>query len=650
MKMNKLKFIIILAVLTCISSVFIYSCKEDEKLFAGLNSSEVTIVLGETYQFHLDLVATGDASTSGITASWGVSDESVATVDQTGLVSALQVGSTVVTATLSNGQYVTSLVTVIKPEILQFQLINEADKTDKENVTEVFYYPDQVPSSETTVYISLAKDVADLGDSIRFTIEDPEYVLFADKDKPEIQFPDTLISVDADTLALRFKPLVEGETRLKVCPTNNELLDTYLTIHVGPVVTLSWQRGSTIVSSSKRIFLQDGETELVAYTSVSPASEAEREGLYEYEVLQEDEENPAALIEDFVQEDDRILWTIKPQSLGTTRMTVKSRGSELTFMVNVVDKNEVTVNALQINYLDQQVAYQSLDGSESYSGEVEISTAFKTATFQAVTDPLNASSTWPVEWTSSNPDVAEYTPGDNSSVGTFQLKTDGETEISATSGSTEVEGARVTAKFKLIVKTAITAQVASGNRSTLMVGETSQYSYTVTPAGMSTDVIWHSSNAEVATFDEDGVLHALSVGQTEVTVEAVASGAISEPFTVTVVEALEDYSYTGRQYLYTFMSGDLQIQAADADGVTTSRLYLTLDSKTLEDGVYTVGSNMSDVRFEYGGKTGYVTSGTLTVSDGGDYKNFDIDLLIDLETEDVSLSGNLQSENCVGGE
>ena len=160
--MNKLKFIIILAVLTCISSVFIYSCKEDEKLFAGLNSSEVTIVLGETYQFHLDLVATGDASTSGITASWGVSDESVATVDQTGLVSALQVGSTVVTATLSNGQYVTSLVTVIKPEILQFQLINEADETDKENVTEVFYYPDQVPSSETTVYISLAKDVADL--------------------------------------------------------------------------------------------------------------------------------------------------------------------------------------------------------------------------------------------------------------------------------------------------------------------------------------------------------------------------------------------------------------------------------------------------------------------------------------------------------
>ena len=86
MKKIRISLMACLAVIACASVLFMHSCKEDDKLFAGVASSEVTILLGESYQYNLELTTSGDASADGITAQWSVADPSIASVDENGLV------------------------------------------------------------------------------------------------------------------------------------------------------------------------------------------------------------------------------------------------------------------------------------------------------------------------------------------------------------------------------------------------------------------------------------------------------------------------------------------------------------------------------------------------------------------------------------
>lgn len=597
-------------------------------MFAGVSQSEVTIMLGESYQYNVQLTSYGGASTEGITAVWSVADPTIASVDETGLVTALEVGSTAVTASLSNGQYISSMVTVEKPSSMIFQTATR--QTDGTylytNIEDIYYAPDALP---TSVHLNVAVNELSVSDSLRLTVEDPTILRFSDVNDPTVNFNDTVIAVDADSIYFNVKPLVEGETRIYIANGN---LKSYLTVHVGPVVDLSWAQNSELLSNSMSVYLQDGDVKLTAYAVVTPSDEWQREDLYDYVVTQNNPDNPAALIEDFDQSvRGQISWTIKPQALGTTKMTVSSRGEQINFVLKVVDKERVNVNSVSITYNEETVAYA--DADSTYVGTVNASTATPMIAFIAATNPLNAAATWPIEWASSNESVAVYDEASSA----FRLLADGETEISATSHD-------LTAKFNLIVKTEVTGlSIASGSRSTLMVGETEQFSFLTTPSGLSPAVQWISSDTSVATVDADGLLHAVGVGETEITVATADGAVVSEPFSVTVVEPFGDYDFTGAAYMYDFNRGSLQIQAQHTGG-SLIELFATLDVTTLDNGTYTVGENMSDVRCTYEGKTAYITSGTITVTGNTDENGFVIDLLIELEGNTIHLSGTLDPD------
>lgn len=643
MKKIRISLMACLAVIACASVLFMHSCKEDDKLFAGVASSEVTILLGESYQYNLELTTSGDASADGITAQWSVADPSIASVDENGLVTALEVGSTVVTANLSNGQYVTSMVTVEKPESMLFQTwqISTSD-TIVTNVEEVFYQPDGLPG-ECTVYMTVASNELNAADSLRLSIEDTNIARFAGYDNPSINFNDTVIPVDADTICFRIKPYVEGVTRVYVANGN---LKSYLTINVGPVVSLTWIQNSETVSNSMQVYLQDGETKLTAYAQVRPSEMWQRTDLYDYEVTQNNPDNPAALIEDFDQSvEGEISWTIKPQALGTTKMTVTSRGQQLSFVLKVVDKERVAVNAVTINYNGTPVGYKSADST--FVGQVSASTARPTIFFEAVTTPQNAAATWPVQWSSSDPSIASCENND----GSFTLHRDGEVEIMASSGSQEegTEHPMQTASVRLIIKTDVTGiSIATGMRSTLMVGEAVQYSYTTTPSGLNPEVTWHSSDETKARFDADGTLHALATtGDTPVQIWVETGALSSNRMNITIVDPIADYDYTGATYYHSFTSssGRLNISAQRPDDDYVSDLYAYLDATTLTDGTYTIGENMRDVTFVYNGLTTYVTAGSITVRTVNGRPEFDIDLEIGLETGAIHLSGSLDSDH-----
>lgn len=79
-------------------------CKDDETEFVALNVETKEIVEGQEYQFYVE-------SYQG-TITWSIDSEKVATIDQTGKVKGVSVGTTNVRALLSNGTKLMAVLTV----------------------------------------------------------------------------------------------------------------------------------------------------------------------------------------------------------------------------------------------------------------------------------------------------------------------------------------------------------------------------------------------------------------------------------------------------------------------------------------------------------------------------------------------------------
>lgn len=94
---------ILLSAFALLTLVFV-GCKDDDPEFVALNVETKEIVEGEVYQFYVE-------SYQG-TISWSIDSEKVATIDQTGKVTGVSVGTTKVRALLSNGTNLMAVLTV----------------------------------------------------------------------------------------------------------------------------------------------------------------------------------------------------------------------------------------------------------------------------------------------------------------------------------------------------------------------------------------------------------------------------------------------------------------------------------------------------------------------------------------------------------
>lgn len=602
---NIYKSKLIYSALTLIFSLpfILGSCKEEEKLFVGLNSPEKTLLLGESYQFNYTLTSVGGASTDGITAEWSVADPSILSVDQTGLVTAQDVGNTILTAKLSNGNYVTSSVTVEKPNTMLFS------KSDQIYI--------QTQGLRDTIRLSLNVNELELEKGIDVYSMDES-----------IASIDTVTPMDAEDFYFLLRPGKEGDTRIYLANGN---LKTYCDVHVGPVVDIAWDLAGTATTTSMRVF--KGEPfELVLYTSVYPSNDWQREDLYEWRVENNDENNPAAEFVDFNQSvRGQISWTVNPINLGTSKFYITSRGKEASLVLKVVDKDQIAVNSVSIECNGVVVGYA--DPDSTYIGVVNASSQEPLA-IRAINNPQNSASTWPFTWSSTNPEVAVY----NESSGMLNVLGDGETEISVTSKD-------LTARCKIVISTPITAIEVTSVRKKIMVGDKEQMSYITNPDGAKPSVVWSTDNSNVLSVDASGVVTGIGVGSANVYVET-ENGVKSEAYSIEVVEALSDYSYDGADYIYSFAAGNLTIEAQAPDDSDSSILSASLNVATLNNGTYTIGQNMADVTFNFNGVLANISSGTIEVS-GDKVKEFDINLVIDLGNNRVNIKGKLLSENCL---
>lgn len=579
------------------------SCKEDEKIFMSLNSSEKTIYLGESFQFNCSLTSVGGASTDGLSTEWSVSDPSIISVDESGKVKALEVGMAILTAKLSNGDYATTQITVEKPSSMIFP---EGEH--------VYYIPN---SLKDTVRLSVNLSELDVEAGLNVEVEDPE-----------IAVVDTFTNLDSEDVYMIVRTLEPGDTRIFV---SNGDLKTYCEVHSGPVVKMGWDESLQTSANSMKVFKQDEPFQIVLYTQVTPQDANnywQLEDLYEYRIEQSNESSPAALIENFDQSvRGQISWTVTPKELGTTKFYVSSRGQEVSLVLKVADKDKISVNSVSIEYNGTSVGYGSNDST--YVGTVETSSGSLLA-FIAKTDPQNAASTWPVYWSSKDPSIAYY----DESLGGISVLKDGETEVYA---SVPMTNDTLVAACRIVVKTEVTAiSINTDSRNVIMVGDKEQLSFRTTPENLSPAVTWTSSDTSVATVDENGVVHGVSAGRVEITVSA--GNVTSEPRIIDIVEPIADYNYEGAMYLYTYSGGVLTLEAQAADDNKSS--VLTAEMSTLDNGTYTLGENMTNVKFVYDGVTAVVTSGTITVS-GDSVKKFNINLNIELADKTIVLNGEV---------
>lgn len=176
-----------------------------------------------------------------------------------------------------------------------------------------------------------------------------------------------------------------------------------------------------------------------------------------------------------------------------------------------------------------------------------------------------------------------------------------------------------------VVEIAPTAITIDSEMTMQLGGSDRKVTATTTPSSINVNLNWNSSNKDVATVSEDGTIHALAVGTTEIT--ASYNKVVSNKLILTVEKAFE-YTLVG-EYNFepesTIISGTIYQQAITKDNFLT----VALQSEKNTSGVITelvscetVNTSKTKGGFKFGtGKAG----GSITFTTNQNIKKVVID-------------------------
>ena len=273
-----------------------------------------------------------------------------------------------------------------------------------------------------------------------------------------------------------------------------------------------------------------------------------------------------------------ITWSTSDPSVVTISngtVTAVAPGTA-TITVSTVDGNKTATCSITVN----KIAVTSI----SIKSETSI-VCGKYETLGVSVFPINASEKG-VTWSTADSLIATV-----DSAGKVTGVSVGTTTITATSKDNSSITSSCTVHITPIVVTGIT--INQGDK-TLDIGGTYTYTATVTPTNATNKAVeWNSSNASVATIDQNGKVTALAVGTTNITASATdGSGIISTAKVITVAAKLVSISFVNLPTELDFGSyGGLyhvQVQKNFSDGTHTiieeglgTTSILTVDTTTL---------------------------------------------------------------------
>lgn len=174
-----------------------------------------------------------------------------------------------------------------------------------------------------------------------------------------------------------------------------------------------------------------------------------------------------------------------------------------------------------------------------------------------------------ITWTSSNTDVA--TVSENGLVSAMSI---GETLITATCGEVSAE-CKITVLNPVIYPEEIILNIEEAQ---LLVGDVLQLEATIIPDDITDDtLLWNSSNEEVASVSEEGLVLAISAGEAII---SATCGDVSAECTITV---LEDAGIEN-----IFANPDSTISIYSIDGILIKKDCKVEDINTLSKGLYII--------------------------------------------------------------
>lgn len=210
------------------------------------------------------------------------------------------------------------------------------------------------------------------------------------------------------------------------------------------------------------------------------------------------------------------------------------------------------------------------------NNDVEMTVGDST-TLSYVIKPSNASEKG-LTWSSSNESVATVEDG----------KVKGISEGSATITVMTPEGVKAMCGVT-VDKVKITSVVLSAQSSSIKVGQTTQIEAKVTPASADDNLEWNSSNADIASVDNNGIVTGISEGIT--VISCTASNGKSATCTITVKSSSSNSNssskpktktvYVYRYYTDSQYSNDYIIPDSNTRYLTDSELS-GISSKTAQ--------------------------------------------------------------------
>ena len=515
------------AVITAKAGDVTASCKVIvKKAVAGvtLDRTEVTIEKGKT----LTLEATVDpADAIETTVIWSSSDEKVATVDQTGMVTAVNGGAAVITAKVG-GKTAECKVTVTVPVTSLVVLDEDENPIEEDTVIEIHtgheynltavVGPDDATdktvtwttSDETVIKFlddeglidglkageaTVTASIADFSVTVKVKVTDPVIPVTGIKlDKTSAEM------LTGETLQLNATLEPEDATSKDITWTSSD--NTIASVSTKGLVKALKAGKVTVTATSNKI----SATCQITISDPFIAVDAITLDRTEATLIEGEAVTLVATVTPDDATDKTVTWTSSDEAVATVDQTGKVtavKAGEAVITAKAGEKTatcKVTVNAPFI-----AVDGIKLDKTEAILIEGETMTLVATVTPDDATDKA-------VTWTSSDEAVATV-----DQTGKVTAVKAGEAVITAKAGE-KTATCKVTVNAPVIEVIEI---ILNESEVDLKVGETVELVATVTPDD-ATDktVTWTSSDETIATVDENGTVTAIGEGNAVITAKA----------------------------------------------------------------------------------------------------------------------------------
>ena len=494
-----------------------------------LAESEIELKIGDTQQLHATVIP-DNAYNKAVT--WYSSNESVATVDENGVVTAVASGNAIITVKTDDGDYKANCIVVVYQPVEALQL-SETEKTTRKG--SVFYlYAKVLPENATkkdVVWTSSDPTIATVNEYGRVDcIEAGECVITATSLDTGVS-ADCILTVtqSIESVSLNYSSykLEKGETFQLIPTIKPDDADDK---------TVRWTSSDTSVATVDEngvVKAIAGGVAIITCTTNDRGLIASCEvTVHEYVEGVEITGNPGRMnigdeiplsvtISQPTASDKTVSWTssdlnvitvtpkgvIKAVGVGTARITATATdGSQVYDFIDVEVINPV--RHISINP-------KTLTLYENETGQL-----------YATIDPGNATYK-DVEWKSEDENIAIVDFN-----GTVYAVTEGRTKVTATS----TDGTEVYGQAFINVKSLVKATRVSINSSdiTMFPHQSRQLTARVFPYNTTESLSWYSTDTNIATVDQYGNVTTHSAGEAQI-IAITSYGTVEDACTIHVV-------------------------------------------------------------------------------------------------------------------